>query len=387
MVQVSDLEGARGPRLGTGGSRGGKLLHSPSMDARDQFRLLAGIALVDARLDAPEEQVLLRAAGRLGLGQDEATGIVRELMQGGRVKNLAAPDDPRERARLFQTMIELVAADGKVTPQEQTCLERMAPAFGVAAGTLPQLLSGALSGASGGGGGGSATGRPSGRPTGRKRKDTGEASCPSCGAPVEFKNTRSVAAVCEYCDTTVVREDSGGELKDAGKISHIVADASPIQIGATGSWNGEFFTVLGRLQIEHATGYWNEWFLEWADRTTGWLAEALGQYFVTFPQTGEKQAPDLPRFEELQVGQRLKIDNKRFVVTEVGRARATGTEGETPFVVEGGYELPFADLRCPDNSFGTIDYSDSPPLVFVGKAARWKDLNMRNFRRFDGWAV
>src|SRR5690606_17406064 len=97
---------------------------------------------------------------------------------------------------------------------------------------------------------------------------TGEAGCPSCGAPVEFKNARSVAAVCAYCDTTVARSDRGDALQNLGKISHVVDDASPIQLGSSGKCFGVEFLVIGRLQIEHSLGFWNEWFLQWADRRT-----------------------------------------------------------------------------------------------------------------------
>ncbi len=188
----------------------------------------------------------------------------------------------------------------------------------------------------------------------------------------------------EARDTPVVRGNAGSALEDAGKISFLVPDASPIQIGARGESFGSQFTVLGRLQVEHATGYWNEWFIEWADRRTGWLGEALGQYFVTLP-TSQGEASSVPDYADLQVGERLKLLGKVYTVTEARVARATGTEGETPFVVKDGYNLPYADLRRSDNGFATIDYSEDEPLVFVGRSVGWQDLSMRGYRRFDGW--
>ncbi|RMG11597.1 MAG: DUF4178 domain-containing protein [Planctomycetota bacterium] len=226
-------------------------------------------------------------------------------------------------------------------------------------------------------------GRKAARP--RPQRRTGAASCPSCGAPVKFRNRRSVARVCEYCDTTLVRDDAGDALRELGKVSHLVADASPLRIGATGTCFGVGFSVLGRLQIEHETGLWNEWFLEWADGHTGWLGEALGQYLITFPARGEGIRTFVPLFDELSVGQRVVIDGKRYTVTELRKALATGTEGETPFVVEEGYELPYADLRRGSDGFGTIDYSEDPPLVFTGRCVSWPDLNLRGYRSFDGW--
>jgi uncharacterized protein (DUF983 family) len=55
------------------------------------------------------------------------------------------------------------------------------------------------------------------------------ASCPSCGAPVVFKSASSVFAVCEYCQSTLVRHDQN--LEDIGKMAALVEDRSPLQLG------------------------------------------------------------------------------------------------------------------------------------------------------------
>ena len=72
-------------------------------------------------------------------------------------------------------------------------------------------------------------------------------------------------------------------------------------------------------------------------------------------------------------------------MTDVRVARATGTEGETPFAIGEGYELPYADLRRSDDGFATIDYSEEKPLLFLGRCVSWAELNLERYRRFDGW--
>jgi uncharacterized tellurite resistance protein B-like protein len=360
------------------------------MQPVDRFKLLAAIALADRQLDPAESAMLERAAAGLGLKREAAGQILRELAQGAQLTGLKPPADQGERSKLFRELLEMVLADGQVTDEEQGWLKSLAPAFGVNAWDVPSLLESvaALAGVT--------KGPPP--PPEQVHEDwsdpqreaptpqakTGEAACPSCGAPVAFRNSASVARVCEYCDTTVVRQDQGRALEQLGKVSNVKEDASPIRIGASGKAFGVEFEVIGRLQIEHATGYWNEWFLEWADGKSGWLGEALGQYFVTFPSKDAKQA-DVPAIDELRVGQRLFVGKKRYTVTEVRQARATGTQGETPFAIGEGYELPYADLRRASDGFGTIDYSEDPPLVFEGRCVSWNQLDMRNFRRFDGW--
>lgn len=362
------------------------------MQPLDRFKLLAAVALADRQLDPAETALLERAAAGLGLSREKAGEVVRELAGGAVLSGLQPPNTPRERSKLFRELIDMVLADGEVTQAEQAWLKSLAPAFGVNAWDVPSLLENAAALV-----GVSKAPPPAAEPTHEDWTDpqrtdakptpqakAGEASCPSCGAPVAFRNSASVAMVCEYCDTTVVREDQGQALEQLGKISNVKEDASPIRIGASGTAFGVQFEVLGRLQIEHSTGYWNEWFIAWADGTTGWLGEALGQYFVTKPSV-EARPEKVPPFEDLRAGQRLFVGKKRYTVTEVRRARATGTEGETPFAAGDGYELPYADLRRASDGFGTIDYSEEPPLVFEGQCFRWDQLDMRNFRTFDGW--
>ncbi|MEZ0228594.1 MAG: DUF4178 domain-containing protein [Planctomycetota bacterium] len=211
-----------------------------------------------------------------------------------------------------------------------------------------------------------------------------EAKCPSCGAPVRLMTSSSVAAVCSYCGTTVARSDKAGAdaLENLGKISALVEDGSPLCLAAKGQFDGKRFEVVGRLQLEMpGTGFWNEWFLHYAGGATGWLGEALGQYFVTTAQVEER----VPAFQALKLRQTVGIGAKRYSVTEKRNAKATGGEGELPFVVGQGYELPFADLRGPDGDFATIDYSEDPPLVFTGRAVLWDELAMKDHREFHGW--
>jgi hypothetical protein len=213
-----------------------------------------------------------------------------------------------------------------------------------------------------------------------------ELKCPNCGAPVRLVTSSSVAAVCKYCDSTLARDDAAGRdaLKNLGKISSLVEDASPLCLEAEGEFSGKRFEVVGRLQLEYEDGFWNEWFLHFHDRSTGWLGEALGQYFVT--QEGARER--VPPYDNVRVGSRLAIAGSTWTVADKRRAKCAGGEGELPSIVGKGYdyELAYADLRAPGNAFATIDWSEDPPLVFVGKCLSWDELHMKKFRRFHGWS-
>ena len=52
------------------------------------------------------------------------------------------------------------------------------------------------------------------------------ARCPSCGAPVEFKSVASILAVCDYCQSTLIRH--GEDLENLGKMADLIEDPQPL---------------------------------------------------------------------------------------------------------------------------------------------------------------
>ena len=200
------------------------------------------------------------------------------------------------------------------------------------------------------------------------------ASCPSCGAPVVFRSAGSVFAVCDYCQSTLIRHDQA--LEDIGKMAALVEDRSPLQLGSEGVYQGVHFALIGRIQIRYSQGLWNEWHLLFDDMRTGWLSEAGGVYVLSFLRhPGEA----LPAFDELQAGRKLMLGGQAWTVSNKETAECIAGQGELPFKVGAGYPLSAADLRN-GRHFATLDYSETPPLWFVGEAVDFAALQMRNLR-------
>ena len=204
------------------------------------------------------------------------------------------------------------------------------------------------------------------------------ARCPSCGAPVEFKSVASVLAVCDYCQSTLVRE--GGELANLGKMAALIEDRSPLQRGAEGRWKGRHYALIGRIQLRWEQGLWNEWHLLFDDGKSGWLSESGGEYVISEPVW---QPDALPPFSGLRVGDSLSIAGRPYSITNVLTALCVAGEGELPFKVGPGYAAPVADLRDEAGGYATLDYSDDPakPLVFVGASVEFKSLGWNNLRQ------
>jgi ribosomal protein S27E len=202
------------------------------------------------------------------------------------------------------------------------------------------------------------------------------ANCPACGAPVVFRSSASFHGVCEFCRSTLVRH--GGNLENLGRMADLLEDASPIRLGTEGRYKGVHFAVIGRIQLRYAAGIWNEWHVLFDDMRSGWLSDANGEYLISFltPPGGQ-----LPAFAGLMPNEPVSIAGREFVVGNVEEAMCVSGEGELPFAFGAGYPAQLADLREIDGSgFASIDYSEAPPLVFVGESLPFAAFGFANLR-------
>lgn len=202
-----------------------------------------------------------------------------------------------------------------------------------------------------------------------------QVNCPGCGAPVQFKSAASVMAVCEYCRTTVLKD--ADSVTDLGKMSEVLEDYTPLQIGTSGVFGQRSFALIGRLQLQYSDGFWNEWYVLFDDGTTGWLSDASGQFTMTLPVTASRQPPP---FEKIRPGFTLGISGKMFHASDVRTARCTAGQGELPFKVGAGYVARVADFRA-DDRFLTLDYSDADiPRLYNGQAVELAELKPQMLR-------
>lgn len=203
-------------------------------------------------------------------------------------------------------------------------------------------------------------------------------SCPSCGAEVHFRSHASVMAVCEYCSTRVLKEADA--VRDLGRMSAVLEDYSPIQLGTAGVLGGRRFNVVGRIQLRYAAGMWNEWYLLFDDGADGWLGDASGQYSVTTAMQVDGGVPD---FGELAPGKMVSIGEGRYMTADVRTAECVGGQGELPFKAGEGWQAKVADFRS-GAVFVTLDYSDGPQAqAYSGAAVTLDSLQCQLLRDDD----
>lgn len=228
-------------------------------------------------------------------------------------------------------------------------------------------------------------------------------NCHGCGAPVEFKTTASLVAVCPYCSTVVGKSQE--DIESYSKKSSVVSDFSKIQIGTVGRFKTMSFTVIGRLQMKYYYGFWNEWFIVFENGLTGWLSDVSNEYLITVESNEENkellntfweyQYEDLdfknsnstsipPTFGQLRVDKNYRIANKNFLCYDISVGEIVGAQGEFKFNLKDGVQFKAADLKS-EKSFVTLDYSDNSesPIVYIGESLNESELFFSNTRSIE----
>ncbi len=205
-------------------------------------------------------------------------------------------------------------------------------------------------------------------------------NCPSCGAEIVFRSKASVFAVCSYCRSSLVRQDT--KLEDLGKMSELQDDMTPLQIGTTGEYNGERFELIGRVKVGYEDGFWNEWYAMFANDEPWWLAEAQGFYAIC----NECNAEALPKMDALRLG--LPVVLRPYgglEVVDMKEVRCLYSEGELPLYATKGRKSLSVDLNGNDDAMATFEYSKDKTRAFCGVYQDFDEFKFRNLRKIDGW--
>jgi hypothetical protein len=208
------------------------------------------------------------------------------------------------------------------------------------------------------------------------------AICPNCGAPIRFRWSSAIQTTCDYCKSILVRHDVN--LTKVGQVADLPPDISPIQIGTEGRYRDTAFQVIGRIIYSHDVGAWNEWHIVFSNGSSGWLSDAQAEYAVSFLSSPESP---LPGPGEVYRGFEYTQQGVRLAVTTLTEASYEGVEGELPFQYWDKTRCRFADLRSTDGRFATIDYTETPPLLFLGEFVEFETLRLVNLKEFEGWTA
>jgi hypothetical protein len=198
---------------------------------------------------------------------------------------------------------------------------------------------------------------------------------------VSFLSAQSTHAVCAYCSSMVVRQ--GETLARIGKMAELFDDHSPLQLQATGRWNGQGFTLVGRLQYRYAEGTWTEWHVLRDDGSTAFLSEDNGAYVFALPQPQQRA---LPGAEHFRVGATTAISGRVFTVASNQPVTLIAAQGELPHLPALGQPFAMVELRSQSGAAAdgaevlSIDFGSTPPGVSAGRAVQLEALGLSGLR-------
>ncbi len=195
--------------------------------------------------------------------------------------------------------------------------------------------------------------------------------CPSCGAQLELDQVLTHFAVCSYCQSALIVDRE--TLAIAGKMAALRPPLGPLALGFTGSIKNRSFGVLGRVRYAHGAGFWDEWYLRSEDGEAFWISQDEDRIVLEELHRGGS----LPKtIVDIEPGSTLKVAGLDFVVRERGVAILEAAEGQLPFPIVPGEEHPFVDLVGKDGAFGTLEFGDDGPRLFVGKRISQSELKL-----------
>lgn len=211
-----------------------------------------------------------------------------------------------------------------------------------------------------------------------------EVSCPACGAGVNFRSKATVYLVCEYCRSLIVRHDL--DLEARGKVAELQDEMTPLQLGTSGTYKGKAFTLVGRIQREWDGGFWSEWHALFADGSSGWLAQAEGDYMIMREKPAPQGFPSSADLRKAGPGYEVTLSGRHFEVTDVKQSKISSYAGELPRGAVRSPNILSLDLTDTDAGFATIEIDDEgATAIYVGESGDFATFRFSNLKAVDGW--
>ncbi|MBR1375534.1 MAG: DUF4178 domain-containing protein [Cardiobacteriaceae bacterium] len=187
-----------------------------------------------------------------------------------------------------------------------------------------------------------------------------------------------MSLVCSFCQSTIAL--NGNEAEVLSKSSAVFQNFSPLQIGTSGFYNKQKFTIYGRIQIQYSAGFWNEWYCVFDDGNTAWLSESNDGFVFVHNAISEA----ISSFEECIVGYSSVIYTaQNFILVDKREIHNSYIkfEGEIPYKLDANSTQKYTDWRCR-NFFLTVDYSkdSKKPDFFFGTSVNLDELKLENTR-------
>ena len=186
--------------------------------------------------------------------------------------------------------------------------------------------------------------------------------CPACGVSLDADERFAHLVTCPWCHSSFILDEHAARV--TGEMAVLPPTPSPFVLGATGRIMDRAFTIVGRVRYGWGQGYWDEWFLGFEDGSMAWISEDEGNFTLE----SWSEATEAPiEYADATPGGSVTIGSATFHIDEKNVARCEGGEGQLPFEVAIGEEVPYLDLSS-DDAFATVEYDpDGVVRTFIGR--------------------
>lgn len=184
-------------------------------------------------------------------------------------------------------------------------------------------------------------------------------------------------AVCSFCKSTLVRD--GESLRRIGQSAELFDDHSPLALGARGQYQGESFTLIGRVQLaylddEGVEGHWTEWHALFDNGRSGSLSEDNGAYVFGFGLP--PPAPALPDLRKPAVGASLLVAQRPWVLSSRVQVHVHAAQGELAEAPDLKATYPVVELRNTAGEVLSVELLAAAPVLSVGRSVQLAELKL-----------
>lgn len=195
-------------------------------------------------------------------------------------------------------------------------------------------------------------------------------SCPNCGGALTIESAFTTLIVCPFCGSSLFVRDTGVDI--TGKTAKLAEYPSRFSVGASGRIKGRGFGVLGRVRYQYDQGFWDEWFVQFADQKVGWVVEDEGDLTLVFKS---QLTVPVPPLDQIRVGTFLPIGADRVFVSGKGYGTVQGAEGQVSMTIPLGQPVQFVIGNVANKAVRLLIDTDS--ITFqTGEPLEFNDVVM-----------
>jgi hypothetical protein len=199
-------------------------------------------------------------------------------------------------------------------------------------------------------------------------------ACPACGGHVPLPDVRVQTVYCPYCAQPVVALPSGFDPR--GGRARLAETPTVVRIGEQALIDGQTWDVVGRVQYRFEAGLFDHFYLV-ALRATpqeggggeppggvdAWLEQDEGELRL---YTRLEPVAEVPAWDDLAVGERIRVAGGSFYAMEIGEGAVVGGAGALPMALLPGEPFSYVDGTL-DGRAASLKYSPGAAWLLVGR--------------------